>query len=286
MSDAESPEGPVPEIPLAALTLDDRSRSRFDVVVDGLVYPCHLDARPGRPLFVSLNAAVTDEERRSKPVFSRWNYADIFRAQVLCISDPLVLQHPTLSSGWYLGAPGRDGVQDIVDIVAAVCRAIGLDASRVVFYGSSSGGFAALMAASRMERGRAVAINAQTRPFVYGGTPIARLLASAYQPLAGQGDQAFAGPRYDATLAVAAAIEAGRDLRLILCQNIHDERHYEPQFKALIESLMDRPGFWDLVRDHRIMPITYDGPPGHTMEPPDMVRRIIGLCHERLLAAP
>lgn len=74
--------------------------------------------------------------------------------------DPALWKAEDLQLSWYTGWDGFDGHQAVADWTVAAAKAIG--ASRILFTGSSGGGFAALQISSLVPGSMAVAFNAQT----------------------------------------------------------------------------------------------------------------------------
>ncbi|QNN82266.1 hypothetical protein H3H54_14495 [Brachybacterium sp. Z12] len=94
------------------------------------------------------NAVVPGREDRQFPAFHRWSWAMSWPdSHVLAIADPALRDNPALDGAWYLDAT-HDTIHAVAEVVAVEAEHRGIPLDRVIYYGSSLGGFAALCAAS------------------------------------------------------------------------------------------------------------------------------------------
>lgn len=113
------------------------------------------DASDGMVVLMA-NALVPGREDRRFPAFHRWSWASSWPASlVLSVADPALRDNPVPDGAWYLDAR-HDTVHAIAETVAAEAEQRGIPLDRVVYYGSSLGGFGALCAAA-VTRSHAVA---------------------------------------------------------------------------------------------------------------------------------
>lgn len=105
------------------------------------------DGTDGMVVLMS-NALVPGREDRRFPAFHRWSWAMSWPdSHVLAISDPALRGNPIPDGAWYLDAK-HDTIHAVAEVVAAEAEQRGIPMDRVVFYGSSLGGFGALCAAA------------------------------------------------------------------------------------------------------------------------------------------
>lgn len=94
------------------------------------------------------NALVPGREDRRFPAFHRWSWASSWAgSHVLSVADPGLRDNPVPDGAWYLDAQ-HDTIHAIAETVAAEAEQRGIPLDRVVYYGSSLGGFGALCAAA------------------------------------------------------------------------------------------------------------------------------------------
>lgn len=95
----------------------------------------------GAPLIIRFHGSVK-RDTRPIPVFQSNLKAFRGGAHQISIADPSLFDRPSLSCAWYAGREDLDVQGTLLRVVAAV-RAV-LGPRRVVYHGSSGGGFAAL----------------------------------------------------------------------------------------------------------------------------------------------
>ena len=120
------------------------------------------DAPDWSKVLIFFNGALTaDKMRAERAVFQRWSWAKRFRHPVFCIADPVTLGKNPIVLGWYLGKDGPNALPSILRPVLHAIRTRNPDA-RIVGFGSSGGGFAAIGAALTGHLDHAIAVNPQT----------------------------------------------------------------------------------------------------------------------------
>lgn len=111
-------------------------------------------------LIVGLHGAVNRQTTRI-PRFERLrSVMSMEGVSGMFFGDPSLYKSEDLQLSWYTGWDGFDGHQAVADWTVAAAKAIG--ATRIIFTGSSGGGFAALQISSLVPGSMAVAFNAQT----------------------------------------------------------------------------------------------------------------------------
>lgn len=102
----------------------------------------------------SLSATRADRDRIH---YHRWKWQDSWpESLVVVMPDPALQQSTKLNGAWFLH-PEIDVVAAIADVVSDVAAAARIPQDRIVFYGSSLGGFGAISCAAHLPGARAVA---------------------------------------------------------------------------------------------------------------------------------
>lgn len=124
------------------------------------------DAKPPR-LTIFFNGAVDPSVAKGRPVFQRTSWWSEIHGSKISIPDPTLSKDETLTTGWAQGSDKHWGTA----IQAGVCQAAidfwrnreGLKAEEgeVQMYGTSAGGFQALMAGAFADPQRVIVNNAQ-----------------------------------------------------------------------------------------------------------------------------
>jgi hypothetical protein len=254
----------------------------FTTTVEGMRYDCRLNDRvAGDVLYVIFNGAV-DRDKYPVPVFARWNWHALFNAPILAVFDPALHLDPKLRVGWSMGTRTHDATAVMARIATATARVLGIEEGRVVCYGSSSGGFAAITVAARMQQGRFVAYNPQTEVLRYYRGHV-RDMAAVFAQGETAEDLAAAHPlRWSAIEALRGACTQGRDVRGVIAQNTVDRYHYEGHYLPFCEAFGLPPqGGTDAAG--RFISTMYEDPKGHGPESPDVAKQIVETFVPRLL---
>lgn len=225
-----------------------------------------------KALFVLMPSAV-DRKRMSLPAFNRWTWAKegVFPGNILCISDPTLELHDDLALGWCLGNSKSCATQELAGFVKALAQSMGIPNEKIVIYGSSAGGFAALALSSLIEGSIAIAINAQTKAFSYSFTRQVELVSESCFSMPKEPARKEFQDRLDMTTRWSG-VEFSR---AILLQNILDEHHYDVHFKPFWSSLGGEPEVEGLSVSGRHLAWVYRQEGGHVPETIDMARKVI-----------
>lgn len=224
--------------------------------------PIHLhwtDAR-AEVLLVAFAGAVT-KQSASVPAFTGYSLTRDLPADVLLISDPSLILHRDLMLGWYLGSVQQP---DLPERIARIIRSVAGD-HRIVLFGPSGGGFAALDQGRRLPGSTVVAANPQTDLRRYWKTPVNDYLETAW----GAGPDQVGDPRIGAPGAQLSMVEAyGRPVgcRVVYLQGSQDSHHLKHHQRPFLEGLHP---------DNDVISRSVDLGPGHAPASQEAFRRVI-----------
>lgn len=257
---------------LTAAELAGLNGKTFFVEEAGIRYPCRLKLLEGADkLFIMLNGAV-DQVKTPLPVFARWNWGKILNGHVLAICDPTLYLNEKIRIGWFLGTSENHAIPGLVSLVKKAGNSLEIAASQRIFYGSSGGGFSAIVAAALCgNEGRAIAINPQTDIFAYYPKAVDAVI-KALGDTAVTNSQLFP-ERWSALAAMAKGRDAGSQPRLVIAQNTVDHFHYRNHFLPFVQKF-GVPKSGGVDAENSMMSIVYTSPEGHGAEPPELVKRI------------
>lgn len=123
--------------------------------------------RKDSPILVVLFNGAAGEDYKGNPSFMRWSWANRAGFSFLSIDDPIVSSMGKTNLAWYVGTKDFD-LQDYLNgLLIQILGQRELKPNKVVFYGSSGGGFASAMAAFRLRGSVAIVNNPQTNIFSY-----------------------------------------------------------------------------------------------------------------------
>lgn len=191
----------------------------------GEKHPLRTLFQPGRgsDLIVVLHGAIA----RDKYELPRFEWLGTLSARtenVLYVADPTLSLASDLQIGWYVGTTEADVIGRVVRLAERVRVTRGL--GRVLFMGGSAGGFASLMASSRLPGSRALSFNPQITIDEYYSRFVERFLKVA---LPEYPDFASARAALPNRLSVLDAYPSTARMlnRALIVQNSGDEFHME-----------------------------------------------------------
>ena len=106
-------------------------------------------------LIVAFPSALAKNES-GEPIYHRWSWGEKFDANFVSLSDPS-FRKVGLLGGWFIDDGNRDIIQEYSVLIKSIANDLGIANKNIVFYGSSMGGFGALMTASYFEGSLCVA---------------------------------------------------------------------------------------------------------------------------------
>lgn len=243
-----------------SLKLQGRSSLRADVRVERCTFPIFAKPSTEKRLFILLSGAATTRDFSKFPNFNRWSWANLFPGMVLSIADPTLAADPELLLGWYVGTSGINVSKELAALVTSIAAANGIDRSDIIFYGSSGGGFAAMMLAPLVGGGAtAIAINPQTRIIKYAKTVVSAFISLAFSGISPDTAEVNYADRLSAIYLWNNEISMSS--RLLLIQNTSDW-HYRSHFIPMVDSL--GIGANGVSEDGRIRSHTFADERGHS----------------------
>lgn len=182
----------------------------------------------------------------------------------LFISDAALGTDADLYLSWYFGTASDDVQERIARYIEHVAAQIG--ASRIVLFGNSAGGYAAIALGQRIRNSRALALNPQIHIEKWPYCPIFIKRVFGESKTFAELDHEF--PQRTNLLRLLDAKETYE--RLVVLQNEGDEKHVVPQFGSLAEFL-NIPPTGGTSSDGKIDLVLENHGPGHIVPPVDGV---------------
>ena len=188
-----------------------------------------------RSLLVFLPAALMDDPAQRKlPSIPRWRWGQDFNASYISLSD-CPLAEPLCVGSWFQGNPTSFAADTLASWIEAIAHSWGVPTDRVIIYGSSMGGFGALMIGARLPASHVVAEVPQTDLLTYGNQAAIGLASS----------QAYGEPIERIALQMPDRVNVvSRFRRLGAVPNItlihdHDDRSGVTQIYPFLRGLFD-----------------------------------------------
>ncbi|MBY5924885.1 MULTISPECIES: hypothetical protein [unclassified Halomonas] len=221
-------------------------------------------------IFVLFSGA-RDPNRHPLPKFDRWKWREKFPGIVVNISDPsLYFNNKRLRIGWYFGDRKNNFSSLIAEVVLELAAFFEVDASNIIFYGSSAGGFAAITISSLIEGATAVAINPQVVLKNYPEAFYNKFLSASL------GVESDTELHHDEKERMDAAIQfsTGKNNKCLLVQNIKDYSHLESHYSHFCD-VNGGELLGGESENGRIYTWLYSAENGHGPEPMSMVEEIV-----------
>lgn len=215
---------------------DVKSFLDSDTIEDGIYSISYPDAfldvnfyrKKSDTLVIFFNAAIGRTTQTVLPAFSGMTAVQILNANILMISDPILYLSPNLSLGWFAGSNNIPLQEDLPKVLSKFIEF--LDAKKVILYGGSGGGFAAMYYASFIDNAIAVVANPQTDIYAYDQGSVERYLEAAWEP------NYLNKNHYSFDSNVAKRYFEG-NYKLVYMQNLHDGHHLNKHLIPFLNKL-------------------------------------------------
>lgn len=181
---------------------------------------CH---SASKKLIVMLNGAI-NRNISQPPVFQRKTWLEYMPSNVLIIPDKTVEINDTLELGWYLGKSECDYIHSVAKLVANTANELKIDNESISFYGSSGGGYAAIILSTLLIGSSSIAINPQTI--------LKNYIRRIYNKFISDTGYDESSPLLDVTLYMD---ERKYIPRMTLIQNRQDHLHYKEHFTPFMK---------------------------------------------------
>ncbi len=194
-------------------------------------YHIFFKKRDSKKLLIFFNGAI-DRSRGSLPVFQRKSWIDAFDANILIFDDPTVNNENDLMMGWYIGNAQENVQYHIIQIIKAFLKSLNIDQSDTYCFGSSAGGFMAMITATHLREVTAIVNNPQTDVFKYHSHIVEQFTTQNFE----HRDLA----NYTARFSVPDLIKKLQYIpKVFYWQNIYDEFHYLHHYLYFHKALND-----------------------------------------------
>ncbi|WP_153231256.1 hypothetical protein [Alcaligenes faecalis] len=184
-------------------------------------------------ILVFFNGAVSLDQRKNGYAFQRWTWASKFRHPVLIISDPATYGDAGLALGWYVGRKDECYLQKSLNgVMSSVQKRF--QNAKVISFGSSAGGFAALSGLHMGFFQKAIVVNPQTDIKKYQPKSSVAKFVSSY------GGEGYVFDKTDEPRVSLLAMNSKNmspDAEVVYIQNRSDNLHYENHMKPYFEHL-------------------------------------------------
>lgn len=198
----------------------------------GVYLELNLHRRASKSMLVFFNAALSSRTPDVKlPVFSGSRAPQATDACVLMVSDPGLYLDGDIRLAWYAGAVGMPLQEDMTKVLRHIQNVLSIE--RVVLYGASGGGFAALYHAPFLRNAIAVPCNPQLNLLIYSPDILGLFLKAAYGYTRAPGT--FESAEIPDKPVVRIKAEHTHGTRVLYLQNALDARHFNRDFMPFLQ---------------------------------------------------
>ncbi len=131
---------------------------------------------------VIFGSGAFNRDKLEPPIFQRHSWINEINETVILFNDP-TLYLGKINLGWGYGNNESHFLEEISTIIKRLQSLLSIHSKNVLFYGSSGGGFMALMLAGFVEGSRCIVNNPQTSITKYFKTHVERLFSVAHPQL-------------------------------------------------------------------------------------------------------
>jgi hypothetical protein len=235
--------------------------------------------------FMGARPGGTNAVNSRRPMFARRHWDALFRSPILAISDPQTevdWQTSGQRTGFYIGTFEHDLVPEILALVDKVCDELGIGRDKVVMYGASAGGTAALLVGSRRRQQTGIiAACPWLRPDKYREQVVEIAARLAGGDLAAWEKMNEETPwRANPLTALRDGLNEGNDTRVVIAQNLKDKMTINRHFPGIWRRF-DIPPEGGVSANGRVMAMMYDSEEaGHGHEPAALSLPLVRAAYE------
>lgn len=240
-------------------------RGAFCVHVDGVPVDFNYEDR-GYATTVTFFHAALSRKVEKLPVFLGRAFSQDAPVNRLFVSDPTLALDERLNLAWYAGSSSQPTLQS--DLSRIFVKAAGRN--RMIYFGASGGGFAALSFSARHRGSLAIPVNPQTNIALYTPAAVCRWTNLAWgfdnNPHSGE----LAMPPTLTDLCDVYSQPLGNSV--VYVQNTGDDSHMQSHWRPFSEAL--HPG-------NPVLPILEFSGEGHVAPPSERLAAVIERCAEQ-----
>lgn len=230
-----------------------------DVPIDLLVHPAASETT-----IVFFHGAI--ESHFTLPVLSGLGISGGLGANRVFVSDPSLVLDDELMLSWYAGNVHQPDLQHTLTVILKKVAA-SLGSQRVVFFGGSGGGFAALYFASHFRNSLALVFNPQTNIAKYKQRPVSDFVTKAFNVDADQCDPLSQLP-LEVVSDLCHLYSTSRNTQIAYMQNLNDDAHVRSHLGPFLATMH---------AETKVLLLTERWNDGHSPPPKELLSQVLNL---------
>jgi pimeloyl-ACP methyl ester carboxylesterase len=241
----------------------------YKIDLPGFTFDFYVKPQPLSQKIYVFSPGYMERASFTLPFFQRLRWSEIMDATVIIVSDPALALDDKLSLCWFQGTARNYFLPQVAEALRSIISSIGVPLNRVLFYGSSAGGFVSLVFAAILRGSCAVVNNPQTDICNFQRGPVTELLDICFDGISIEQAREHLRDRFN-----VAQIFADHHYlpNFIYVQNLFDSAHVTYHMQPFIEQIGQ---FGKMLQssDERNIFLLYRGP--ETNHNPLLTRNMI-----------
>ena len=229
------------------------------VPIDLLVHPAASDTT-----IVFFHGAI--ESHFTLPVLSGLGISGGLEANRVFVSDPSLVLDDQLMLSWYAGNVHQPDLQHTLTVILQKVVA-SLGSQRVVFFGGSGGGFAALYFASQFRSSLALVFNPQTDIAQYKPRAVSDFVTKAFNMDAGEHAPLSQLP-VEVVSNLCDVYSAFQHTQIAYMQNLNDDAHVRSHLGPFLDAMHPKT---------EVLLLKERWNDGHSPPPKELLSRVLNL---------
>lgn len=129
---------------------------------------------------------IKNGELLEPPFFDRWSWYKYFKESFIAYADPMFFYDEKIKIAWLIGNEKQWYLQNLSEIILALCENQEIKHNNILFYGSSGGGFTSVVLGTLIKNSQVLINNSQLFILNYWEdmtSPVFELLSSSFKDM-------------------------------------------------------------------------------------------------------
>ncbi|MBL0511286.1 hypothetical protein [Aeromonas media] len=206
----------------------------YHINIDGYYLSLFFNPKITSEKLYVLSPGYLERKKFQHPYFQRMSWLDSINASGIIITDPTLSIHHDIGIAWFQGTKSKFAIPLIVKVIEKFRNHLKVIRKKVLFYGSSAGGFASLMMSCLMKGSCCVVNNPQTNVLNFRENIATKMIERCYPDTTNNEIHNF----YILRLSAERYFIANENIpKCLYVQNISDVEHYNNHFIPFISGL-------------------------------------------------
>lgn len=204
------------------------NNSTLKIIKDDVDFYVRINIKNDANYLIAFSNGAVDSEIKLPPLFMRSKWHEKYNASCIFIDDRTI-HNTDMNIGWGIGTKDRYYILDYSEIVKRICELLNYEAEKVIYHGSSAGGYMSIALASYHKGSYAIANNPQTYIYKYQRYHVNKIYENIFSDMSKE----YILKKYSIRFSLSALMSKNENiprtvyLQNRLCEN-DMERHFKP----------------------------------------------------------